>query len=85
MRLITLSLILVATLATTAVDAESIVSWGADSYNQVSGTPSGTGYIAIAGGDYHSFALQPQTVGPAVPEPAAILFGMALLPRRRRR
>ncbi len=37
--------------------ADSIVSWGYDNYDQVSGTPAGSGFTAIAGGDHHSLAL----------------------------
>jgi hypothetical protein len=35
----------------------SIVAWGNNYLGQVSGAPSGTGFSAIAGGDYHSLAL----------------------------
>ena len=90
MRPITFFFIIYATLSITGAPgahADSIVSWGYDDHNQVSGTPSGTGYTAIAHGWNHSLALQVQA-GPTVPEPAAILlalFGLALLPRSRRR
>ena len=87
MRTITLFLVFFGTLATSAANADTSVSWGYDDHNQVSGTPSGTGYTAIAHGWNHSLALQVQA-GPTVPEPAAILLallGLALLPRRRRR
>jgi hypothetical protein len=36
----------------------SIVSWGYDKYNQVTDTPSDTGFVAIAAGSYHSLALK---------------------------
>ena len=35
----------------------TVVSWGYDSVNQVTGTPGGTGFTAIAGGGSHSLAL----------------------------
>ncbi len=40
-----------------AAMAGSIVSWGREVYGQVSNTPTGTGYTAIAGGSQHSLAL----------------------------
>jgi hypothetical protein len=36
----------------------SIVSWGDDPYGQVSNTPTGTGFIQVSGGGYHSVALK---------------------------
>jgi MYXO-CTERM domain-containing protein len=57
MRTITLFLVFFGTLATSAANADTIVSWGYDDHNQVSGTPSGTGYTAIAHGWNHSLAL----------------------------
>ena len=39
------------------VEAGLIVSWGTDTYGQVSGTPTGTDFTAIAGGLGHSMAL----------------------------
>ncbi|MCH2116084.1 MAG: PEP-CTERM sorting domain-containing protein, partial [Pirellulales bacterium] len=36
----------------------SIISWGEDWEGQVSNTPSGTDFTAIAGGEYHSLALK---------------------------
>jgi hypothetical protein len=38
--------------------AGSIVAWGEDTYGQVSNTPTGTGFTAIAGGGYHGYALR---------------------------
>ena len=35
----------------------TITSWGRDNYNQVTSTPTNTGFTAIAGGVYHSLAL----------------------------
>ncbi|HJN67007.1 MAG TPA: hypothetical protein QF761_12425 [Pirellulales bacterium] len=53
------------------------------------GTFSGTDlFINYAGGDGNDVTLFSQAAGPAVPEPATLLlalFGLALLPRRRRR
>ena len=40
-----------------AVVATAIVSWGRDSEGQVSNTPPGAGYTAIAAGGIHSLAL----------------------------
>ena len=38
---------------------ESLVSWGRDNYNQVSGTPAGADFVQVAGaGGYHSLALK---------------------------
>jgi len=42
----------------TLFDPCSIVSWGADWYGLVSGTPSETDFVAIAGGAGHSLALK---------------------------
>ena len=36
----------------------SIVSWGADNYDQISGTPTGSGFTAIATGGDHGLALR---------------------------
>ncbi|MFN9269672.1 MAG: PEP-CTERM sorting domain-containing protein [Planctomycetaceae bacterium] len=38
--------------------AGSIVAWGNDDYGQVSGTPTGTGFTAIASGGFHGYALR---------------------------
>ena len=53
----------------------SIISWGDDSDNQVTNTPSGTNFTAIAGGGYHSMALSVS----AVPLPTSAWMGLALL------
>ena len=55
----------------------AIVSWGYDLYNQVTDTPSGTGFTAIAGGYSYSLALRSDAV---VPEPStlAALLSLAL-------
>ena len=37
--------------------SETIASWGDNSTNQVTGTPTGTGLIDVAGGYGHSLAL----------------------------
>ena len=37
--------------------AEEIVSWGDNLYSQVSDTPTGKTFVAIAGGAWHSLAL----------------------------
>ncbi|MDP7266666.1 MAG: hypothetical protein QF408_00730 [Pirellulales bacterium] len=50
MQSITLFLILFAMLATTAANADTIVSRESNNDNQICGTPSGNGYAAIAGG-----------------------------------
>ena len=39
------------------VQAASISSWGDDQYGQVSNTPNGTDFIAVAGGYEHGYAL----------------------------
>ena len=36
----------------------TITSWGWDNYDQVTNTPLGTNFTAIAGGGYHSLALK---------------------------
>jgi len=36
----------------------SMVAWGRDDYNQVSNTPSGTGFTQVDGGAYHCVALR---------------------------
>jgi hypothetical protein len=63
-----------------AIDADgSVVSWARDDFGQVSNTPTGSGFTAIAGGGYHSVAL--------VPEPTTALLltlGLAGLGMRRR-
>jgi len=38
--------------------AGSIVAWGNDDYGQVSNTPTGTGFTAIASGANHGYALR---------------------------
>ncbi len=50
MQSITLFLILFAMLATTAANADTIVSRESNNDNQFCGIPSDAGYIAIAGG-----------------------------------
>ena len=48
---------------TSSAGAQSIVSWGDDSLGQVANTPSGTGFVRMAAGSYHSLALgDPQHV-----------------------
>ncbi len=54
--------------------ADSIVAWGIDWYGQVTDTPTGTGYTAIAAGYAHSLALLVP-----VPLPALSPLGIALL------
>ena len=46
----------------------AIVSWGLDDDNQVTDTPSGTGFTAVASGDNHNLALT------SVPEPSSIII-----------
>ncbi len=36
----------------------TLAAWGYDNYGQVSGTPAGTGFVAVAAGRYHSLALR---------------------------
>ncbi len=36
----------------------SLVSWGDNEFNQVSATPSGTGFTAVSAGAWHSVAIQ---------------------------
>ena len=38
-------------------EAAPITSWGNDDLGQVTNTPAGNGFTAIAGGGYHSLAL----------------------------
>jgi MYXO-CTERM domain-containing protein len=57
MRSIRLFFVLGATLTTTAANADSITDWGNNTYNQVSGIPSGADFIAISGGENHGLAL----------------------------
>jgi len=40
------------------IQAALVISWGRDNYGQVSNTATGSDFIAIAGGDYHSLALR---------------------------
>src|SRR5215207_122952 len=42
----------------TAAPAGTVTSWGDDRLGQVSGTPDGGGFAAVAGGAYHSLALR---------------------------
>ena len=51
-------LVLFLSMMSVVVNAASIISWGANSYNQLSNTPTGTDFTAIVGGEYHSFALK---------------------------
>ena len=44
-------------LALVPASSATIYSWGRDVDDQVTDTPNGTGYTAIAGGGYHSLAL----------------------------
>ena len=39
-------------------DDSSIVSWGRDDYNQVSGTPTTSDFAQVAGGSDNSLALK---------------------------
>ncbi len=62
----------------------TIVSWGRDDNNQVTNTPGGTGFTAIAAGGFHSLALT------SIPEPSTlaiwgILGGLGMIADRRRR
>jgi|GEM_PF-6423051 len=58
MRIInTLVIVFIASFAFISANAASILSWGSDTHNQVTGTPSGNDFIAIAGGGLHSVAL----------------------------
>ena len=54
----------------------TITSWGIDDYNQVSYTPSGTGFTAIAAGNYHSLVLDGVNI---IPLPASAWMGIVLL------
>ena len=40
------------------VDASTVVAWGDNRWGQVSNAPTGTGFTAIAGGDYTVYALR---------------------------
>ena len=61
----------------------TITSWGYDNIDQVTDTPLGTNFTAIAGGWSHGLALSDGVV----PEPSTgllSLIGLALLPLCRR-
>ncbi len=72
-------------LALVPASSATIYSWGSDAYDQVTDTPNGTGYTAIAGGESHSLALAAPVA--AIPEPAtaalALLGAGGLMCRRR--
>ena len=53
--------------------AGSIAAWGLDDFGQVSNTPTGTGFTAIAGGFYHGYALRAEQP-PTVPEPSTVVL-----------
>ena len=53
--------------------AGSIAAWGTNDYGQVSNTPTGTGFTAIAGGGLHGYALRAEQT-PAVPEPSTVVL-----------
>ena len=72
-----LCLALVVLVGVEQVEAEFIVSWGRDDFNQVTNTPSGAGFTAIAGGGTHSLALASSEV---IPEPST-LAGLISLAR----
>ena len=57
-----LSVLVFLTSASHALADGSIVSWGDDTDAQVTDTPSGTDFEAVAGGGYHSLAIA--TVAP---------------------
>ena len=64
--------VLAAMLALGSAAEGSIASWGYNLENQVTDTPAGVGYQAIAAGYQHSLAL--------IPEPETLgLLGMGLL------
>ena len=46
--------------------ADSIDAWGSDGDGQVSNTPVGSGFTAIAGGSEHSLAMMP------IPKPSTL-------------
>jgi len=56
-RPIALLIALVLTLSAPVVSADEIVAWGKDSNGQISNTPAGTNFTAIAVGDYWGCAL----------------------------
>jgi len=55
---ISLSLVVVMQPQALSGTVGAITSWGLDMQDQVTNTPSGTDFAAIAGGDYHSLALK---------------------------
>ena len=55
---ISLSLVVVMQPQALSGTVGAITSWGRDNYYQVSNTPTGTDFTAIAGGGYHSLALK---------------------------
>ena len=59
-----LTLLVLLSVGSVTASADSIVAWGDDDFGLVSGTPTGSGCTAVAGGEYTSYALA------AVPEPS---------------
>ena len=57
MFILTIVVFVVTSWACQSVFAGRITAWGHDGNNQVTNTPAGSGYTAIAGGGYHSLAL----------------------------
>ena len=78
---ISLSLVVVMQPQALSGTVGAITSWGRDNYNQVTNTPTGTGFTHIAGGGYHSLAF-------TIPEPHTLLLAslasLGLTLRRRR-
>ena len=52
-----LTVLLLLACASPAVADGSIVSWGRDDYKQVTNTPAGTDFEAVAGGFAHGLAI----------------------------
>ena len=63
--LFTFGLVLAGLLPSSVLGQGSIVSWGIDVYNQVSNTPTGTGFTQVAGRGSHSLALRTPITGSA--------------------
>ena len=59
-RILALLTALVLPLSAQGVCAGEISAWGNDSDGQVSAAPTGTGFTAIAAGEYHGYALRGQ-------------------------
>ena len=54
--------------------AGAIAAWGSNYFGDVSQAPTGSGFTAIAGGNFTGYALMTVVAAPtAVPEPSTII------------